>query len=545
MLIKFLLTVTSATVAFSADHGTYKNCSRVEFCNNLRSRTPSDDYLVDSGSVSASIDSNTLTATLKSNNGGSDLTLTLSGLQKNTFRVKITEVDFMRYELQDVLDGEPEGLNFDDVQIGDNSVTVTTASGSNSATVTFSPFNIEFVKDGVTEVLFNGDRLTVVNNDVTAPFSFGVTFPEGLQLFGIHEHCDSVALQNTEPGSTDPYRLKNSDVAFYELNSPMALYGAVPVIYGQGPTATAGVFLHNAAEQWIETTNNQDDGSQAYFMVEIGTLDVFVLLGPSPTEVVRQYTQLTGTAHLPQLWALGYHQSRYSYESQDDAKEVASNFDSYNFQLDVLWLDIDYTEKYKYFTWNPSTYSDPVDLQETLASTNKKLVTIIDPHIKVEVGYSVYDEALANDLFVKNANGSVYQGLCWPGYSSYMDFLNPAAREYYGSMYSYDNFPGSTPTLAGIWNDMNEPSVFDTSLENTLPADGLHFGNIRHREIHNIYGFLHTMSTHQGLLARDNGERRPFILTRSTFAGSQRYAAFWTGDNTADWPYFMPPSRNV
>ena len=257
------------------------------------------------------------------------------------------------------------------------------------------------------------------------------------------------------------------------------------------PTATAGVFLHNAAEQWIETTNNQDGGSQAYFMAEIGTLDVFVLLGPSPTEVVRQYTKLTGTAHLPQLWALGYHQSRYSYETQDDAKDVVSNFDSNNFQLDALWLDIDYTDAFKYFTWNPSTYSDPVGLQDTLASTNKKLVTIIDPHIKVEAGYSVYDGALANDLFVKNADGSVFEGPCWPGTSSYMDFLNPAAREYYGSMYSYDNFKNTTPTLAGIWNDMNEPSVFDNSLEMTLPADGLHIGNVRHREIHNIYGLLH------------------------------------------------------
>ncbi|KAJ3640643.1 hypothetical protein Zmor_027193 [Zophobas morio] len=272
-------------------------------------------------------------------------------------------------------------------------------------------------------------------------------------------------------------------------------------------------------------------------MAEIGTLDVFVLLGPSPTEVVRQYTKLTGTAHLPQLWALGYHQSRYSYETQDDAKDVVSNFDSNNFQLDALWLDIDYTDAFKYFTWNPSTYSDPVGLQDTLASTNKKLVTIIDPHIKAEDGYSVYDGALANDLFVKNADGSVFQGPCWPGTSSYMDFLNPAARDYYGSMYSYDNFPGSTPTLAGIWNDMNEPSVFDNSLEMTLPADGLHIGNVRHREIHNIYGLLHTIATHQGLLARDNGERRPFVLTRSHFAGSQKYTAFWTGDNTADWPY--------
>jgi alpha 1,3-glucosidase len=539
MMMRLLFIIFwTVTLTYCADHGTFKDCSRVDFCTNLRGREPSDNYAVDPSSISGSSDSDTLTATLKSNNGDSDLTLTLTGLQQNTFRLKITEVDSSRYELQDVLDGDPETQNFDNVEVGDASVTVTTSSGSNSAVINFSPFNIEFSKDGVSEVVFNGDRLAVTRNDVNAPFSFAVTYPQAVQLYGVHEHCDTLALRNTADSGTDPYRLKNSDVAYYEINSPMALYGAVPVIYGHGSTATAGVFLHNAAEQWIEISN-QDGGSQAYFMAEIGTLDIFVLLGPTPTEVVRQYTALTGTAHLPQLWTLGYHQSRYSYDTQEEVQNVISGFDSNNFQLDAIWLDIDYTDSYKYFTWNPGTFSDPVGLQETIASTNKKLVTIIDPHIKVESGYNVYDGALNNNLFVMNADGSVFEGPCWPGTSSYMDFLNPEARDYYASMYSYDNFQGSTSTIAGIWNDMNEPSVFDNSLEMTLPADSLHNGNVRHREIHNIYGFFHTMATHQGLLNRDNGERRPFVLTRSHFAGSQRYAAIWTGDNTADWPYLL------
>ena len=248
--------------------------------------------------------------------------------------------------------------------------------------------------------------------------------------------------------------------------------------------------MHNAAEQWIETTNNPLGSSHAYFIVETGTLDLFVLLGPTPKEVDRQYTALTGRAPVPPLWSLGYHQSRYSYESQDIVANISSNFDDNNFQLDAIWLDIDYTDGFKYFTWNYTTFSDPVSLQRILASTNKKLVTIIDPHIKVEKGYSVYDRALANDFFVKNPNGSVFQGPCWPGTSSYIDFLNPAARNYYSSLYSYDNFPNSTSTISGIWNDMNEPSVFDNSLEMTLPGDSRHNGNVKHREIHNIYGYL-------------------------------------------------------
>ncbi|KAG5882816.1 hypothetical protein JTB14_024572, partial [Gonioctena quinquepunctata] len=127
--------------------------------------------------------------------------------------------------------------------------------------------------------------------------------------------------------------------------------------------------------------------------------------------------------------------------------------------------------------------------------------------------------------------------VCWPGLSSYIDFLNPEARDYYASWYSYEKFKGSTEVLAGIWNDMNEPSVFDDSLEKTMPFELVHYGNVLHRDIHNIYGFLQTKATHQGLLERDNGTKRPFVLTRSHFAGSQRYAAMWTGDNNADWPY--------
>ncbi|KAH0820425.1 hypothetical protein GEV33_002366 [Tenebrio molitor] len=406
--------------------------------------------------------------------------------------------------------------------------------GDNIITIYYSPFKMEFYATDVLQLVLDGTYLTF-EDSLDQAFAFGVSFPQALQLYGIHEHADSLALQTTQVSGTDPYRLRNLDVSGYELNSPMALYGAVPVLYGHGPNATSGVFLHNAAEQWIEITNDED--TQAYLMVESGILDLFILLGPTPTEVVRQYVALTGTAHLPQLWTLGYHQSRWNYESQDDVKDVVANFTTYNFPLDVIWLDIEYTDAKKYFTWDSNMFSDPVEMQQNISATNKRLVTIIDPHIKAETGYSVYDGALEKDLFVKNADGSNFEGDCWPGLSSYIDFLNPEARNYYSSFYSYDNFPSTTPVLAGIWNDMNEPSVFDNSIEKTLPGDTLHYGGVVHRDIHNIYGLLHTMSTHQGLMARDNGTTRPFVLTRSHFAGTQRYSAIWTGDNTADWGY--------
>lgn len=177
-------------------------------------------------------------------------------------------------------------------------------------------------------------------------------------------------------------------------------------------------------------------------------------------------------------------------------------------------------------------------MQQNLSSTNRKLVTIIDPHIKVDSDYPVYQGAADRNLFVKNADGSNFEGECWPGTSSYLDFLNPATIDYYADQYSYENFPQTTETLAGVWNDMNEPSVFNLdSDENTLPANTVQYGGVKHRDVHNIYGFLQSKSSHQGLLQRDNYTKRPFVLTRSTFAGSQRYAAVWTGDNQASWEY--------
>lgn len=296
------------------------------------------------------------------------------------------------------------------------------------------------------------------------------------------------------------------------------------------------MFLHNAAQQWIDI--NTKDGVSAYFMVEGGSLDIFTFPGPTPRDTVKQYISLTGTAPLPQMWTLGYHQSKHSYDTQEIVKDVIANMDFYNFPVDSIWLDIDYTDGMKYFTWNPDTFNDPIELQQNLSSTNRKLITIIDPHIKVDKSYPVYQGGVDRDLFVKNANGSIFEGECWPGISSYLDFLNPATIDYYADQYSYENFANTTDTLAGIWNDMNEPSVFNLpSAENTLPADTIQYRGVKHRDVHNIYGMLHTKSTHRGLLKRDNSTKRPFVLSRSTFAGSQRYAAFWTGDNRATWDY--------
>lgn len=168
---------------------------------------------------------------------------------------------------------------------------------------------------------------------------------------------------------------------------------------------------------------------------------------------------------------------------------MVKKFDDHDFPMDLMWLDIEYTDGKKYFTWDSVKFPHPEQMQRNLTATGRKLVLIIDPHIKREGGYFLHEDALSNDLYVKTKDGAVYEGWCWPGSSSYLDLLDPRVQDYYKKLYSFDNFKGTTE-IVHIWNDMNEPSVFNGP-EVTMPKDVLHYGGWEHRHIHNIYGLLY------------------------------------------------------
>lgn len=372
------------------------------------------------------------------------------------------------------------------------------------------------------------------------------SFPAAEVLFGIPEHADSFILKSTTGG--EPYRLYNLDVFEYIIDSKMALYGSVPVIYGHGSQRTVGVFWNNAAETWVDihTTernvvssivnfvsgSHKTESPNAHFMSESGIIDVYILMGPKPLDVFQQYTQLTGTAPLPQMFALAYHQCRWNYNDAKDVETVAAKFDDYDIPMDTMWLDIEYTDGKKYYTWDHFKFPDPVGMIKNLTKFGRHLVIIIDPHIKRENGYFVHDQCTDLGYYVKTADGKDYEGWCWPGAASYPDFFRQDIRDYFSSQYLLENFKEVTSDVM-IWNDMNEPSVFNGP-EVTMPKDIIHYGNWEHRDVHNLYAHMNIMATFNGLLKRD-GNQRPFILTRGHFAGSQRYAAIWTGDNLADW----------
>lgn len=385
------------------------------------------------------------------------------------------------------------------------------------------------------------------------PMSVGLDFTfEGFDhVYGLPEHADSFALRSTV-GSSDPVRMYNLDVFEYEVDNVMALYGSVPLMLAHSESRTVGVLWLNAAETWVDIEPNSKQGvlssvvdfvkrspppnhRETHWFSENGLIDTFFLLGPGPKDVMRQYRSLTGTTPLPPMFSVAYHQSRWNYNDQDDVRSVDAGFDEHNIPYDALWLDIEHTDGKKYFTWDPFKFSQPEQMIRNLTAKGRRMITIIDPHIKRESGYHIHSEATERGYYVKNKDGGDFEGWCWPGSSSYLDFLNPEVRQWWASKFALDQYKGSTEHLF-TWNDMNEPSVFNGP-EVTMHKDCVHTGGWEHRDIHNMYGMFLPMSTYMGHLLRSGHKLRPFILSRSFFIGSQRYGAVWTGDNDADWKH--------
>lgn len=302
--------------------------------------------------------------------------------------------------------------------------------------------------------------------------SFDVSFHGANFVYGIPEHASpSLSLRPTRgPGvdESEPYRLFNLDVFEYLHDSPFGIYGSIPFMLSHGTRSTSGFFWLNAAEMQIDVLAPGWDDSAApntgrvdtFWMSEAGVVDAFFFVGPGPKDVLKQYASVTGTQAMPQEFAVAYHQCRWNYRDEEDVAAVDAGFDEHDIPYDVLWLDIDHTDGKRYFTWDRMLFPNPEEMQKKLAAKGRHMVTIVDPHIKRDDSFHVHKEATEKGYYVKDASGKDYDGWCWPGSSSYIDMLNPEIREWWADKFSYENYVGSTPSLY-IWNDMNEPSVFN------------------------------------------------------------------------------------
>lgn len=382
------------------------------------------------------------------------------------------------------------------------------------------------------EVEFGKYKESCKNGPTSIAMSF--KFEDDVKFTGLPSHTLSLNLPSTiKDGKeiTDPIRFFNTDNNRYEINSVMSLYGSIPFLVGHNLDSSSGLFWCNPSETWIDIDTEE---KSSRFISETGFIDFFIVLG-SHHDVIQAYTSLTGKPTLPQLFALGYHQCRWTYSSSNEIREVSRNLDNALIPHDALWLDLDHTDGKKYFTFN-NNFKDIQKLTKEFVRANRRLVAQVDPHLKVERDYQVYYEAKEGSYFIKNKNKRDYIANCWPGRSGWIDFMNPNAREWWANQFSYSLYRGSSKNLY-IWNDMNEPSVFNVP-DLTLPRDTLHYGGYEDRDVHNLYGHFMIMATYDGLVKRNEDQNeRPFLLTRSFFSGSQKYAWMWTGDNSASWEH--------
>jgi alpha-glucosidase len=337
----------------------------------------------------------------------------------------------------------------------------------------------------------------------------------------------------------------NADVADYPAGHDPS-YEAIPFFIALHEGRSYGLFFNNTWRSWFDM--GKLEPHRYSFGANGGELDYYVFTGGaerSPAGVLRDYTRLTGRGALPPLWALGYQQSRWSYMSQEKVLDVAREFRRRRIPADVLYLDIDHMDGFRVFTWNPRTFPDPKAMLGQLHDEGFHAVTIVDPGIKVDRNYAIYRSGQEQGVYVKNADGSELQAKVWPGICAFPDFTSPAARAWFGGLYESALDLG----VDGFWNDMNEPGVFppdgfdkpEISLgpQRTFPLDVRHAGDGQpgtHAQYHNVYGMQMARASFEGLRSL-RPDKRPLVLTRAGYAGVQRYAAVWTGDNSPTWSH--------
>jgi len=407
------------------------------------------------------------------------------------------------------------------VQIRDSADAATLDTGTIQVHISKSPLRVVFL---------GSDGQVIAEDHPTRPVSFNVSEFRVWKSIPIDEHYFGLG------DKTGP--LDHRDLAFTMWNMDMfgwqestdPLYKDLPFFLGVRNGATYGIFLDNTYRSSFDFGKEARDAYS--FGAEAGELNYYFFYGPDPKRVVSDFTVLTGRTPLPVLSSLGYQQCRYSYYPEARVREVANEFRKRKIPADIIYLDIDYQEKYRPFTVDRERFPHFEQMVKDLGRQGFKVIAITDLHIAKVPGYKPYDEGTAHDYFVKNPDGSVYVGPVWPGDAVFPDFTRSPVREWWGSLYA--NFVKDG--IRGFWNDMNEPAVF-VYPQKTMPLDTVHYVEQRktdHREIHNVFGMENARGTYEGLLKLQPNVR-PFVLTRAAYAGAQRYAATWTGDNTASW----------
>lgn len=364
-----------------------------------------------------------------------------------------------------------------------------------------------------------------------------LAIPSEVDLYGTGEVTGSL-LRNG-------YKIILSNKDNYGYGKPDQLYQSHPWVLGVRPDGSAFGVIFDCT--WI---SQLDLRAGILFTTSAQAQDfpVIMIEGTDPQEVMVKLASLTGTMPMPPRWAIGYQQCRYSYNPDARVREVVDTFREKRIPCDVLWFDIDYMDGFRVFTFDPQQFPDPKSTNNYLHTLGFKSVWMIDPGVKYDPGYFVYDSGTRSDVWVRDATGKPYVGPVWPGDCVFPDFTCPTVRTWWAGLYKKFMLMG----IDGVWNDMNEPAVFKDETNMTMPMDNRHRGGGElkagtHEQYHNVFGLLMVKASREGIL-ETSPTKRPFVLSRSNFLGGHRYAATWTGDNEACWKHLkwsVPMSLNL
>jgi alpha-glucosidase len=422
--------------------------------------------------------------------------------------------------------------------VNESPTTITITTEELEVTIQRSPLLISF-RDARTHQLLNADErpMSYDANASLAGMMFDPKagpFVAASKKLGFDEHFYGLG---EKAARLDKRRSSfvnwNSDTPGY-IEGRDPIYQTIPFYIGLQRGNAYGIFFDNSYRSYFDFGKSSQQ--RAWFGAEGGELNYYFFNGPSIKKILGRYADLTGHMPLPPLWALGNQQSRWSYYPDSMVEEVVSEYRKRDLPLDVVYLDIDYMRGYRVFTFDKERFPDPKALTDKLARQGVKVVTIVDPGIKHPMDknerYHAFDQGLEKNYFQRRRNGDLFVPRVWPGESVFVDYTMPDARRWWGDLHRTYTDNG----IAGIWNDMNEPSDFvDQTGKNQLDVVSYDEGEkTTHAKNRNTFALLMSRATYEGL-ERLRPDRRPYVITRAAYAGIQRYSTMWTGDTNSTW----------
>ena len=472
----------------------------------------------------------------------------VAALAPNLFRVGMfPEGRVPRYDTEAIAKADWEAVG---AKVHEENGAVTLSTGPATARVSLDPLRISFADAGGREFAADDAELgmgavvrkgaDVFSQPLGSPVRLYKKRVTGERYFGCGERTSGL----DKTGSSQVFW--NVDPPAGHTASFNNLYTSIPftlALNSEAGGAAHGLFFDNTHRIEFDLAKESED--RTYYGAEGGDLVYYVFCGPTPRDVLDRYTELTGRTPMPPVWSLGHQQCRWSYETAEEVEEIARGYRERDLPCDTLYLDIDYMDGYRVFTWNEERFPEPEKFIADLKGRGFNVVTIVDPGVKVDETYPVYAEGRERGFYCLTPEGEEFHNVVWPGTCAFPDYTNPSAREWWGENHRALLDKG----VAGIWCDMNEPSLF-VPQHSTMPGDVVHPGGgetKRHAQIHNTYGSLMARATREGLL-KISPDKRPFVITRAGYAGLQRHALQWTGDNSSWWEHLwmsMPQLQNL